>query len=110
LGDDEIAVVLHYAFAGFLSSMAPRDALEKLTLEQLLLNHLRVLQLSQQACAQSSPEMIKILNECTDRASGAFRRLMTAFSEYRKPRPQPIVAIANQQLVGPEQSQRKKKT
>jgi hypothetical protein len=104
MGGDQIALAVHDAFADFVDSMAPRDPLEKLMLEQLLLNHVRVLQLSQQACAQSGPETIRILNECADRASGAFRRLITAFAEYRKPRTQPIVAIANQQLVVSQQS------
>lgn len=86
-------VGVHGAFAGFVQGMRPRDPLEKLALEQLLLNHVRVLGLSQQASMQSNPEMIKILNESADRASGAFRRLMAAFAEYRKPGQQSIVAI-----------------
>ena len=101
---DATSLGVNSAFDEFVKGMEPRDSLEKVALEQLLLNHIRVLSLSRQACAQSSPEMIKILNEAADRASGAFRRLMSTFAEYRKPRHQHFVAIsqanvASQQIV-----------
>lgn len=104
LDKDATSAGVHDAFDGFVKGMKPRDPLEKLALEQLLLNHLRTLALSQQACAQTGPEMIEVLNGAADRASGAFRRLMIAFGEYRKPRSQSIVAIgqanvASQQIV-----------
>jgi hypothetical protein len=101
-GLDMVATSLgvNNAFDEFVEVMAPRDSLEKLALEQLLLNHIRVLSLSQQACAQSSPEMVKILNEATDRASGAFRRLMSTFADYRKPRQQQFVAIGQANVAG----------
>jgi hypothetical protein len=112
LDKNATSVGINDAFDEFVKGMKPRDPLEKLALEQLLLNHVRTLSLCQQACAQTSPEMIKILNEAADRASGAFRRLMAAFSEYRKPR-QSIVAIgqanvASQQIVQNVDAQRKK--
>jgi hypothetical protein len=105
LNDDEFLAALHDSHAEFIHQMQPRDPLEKLTLDQLMLHHVRVLRLSQQACQQSKPELFKMLNEACDGASGAFRRLMTAFDERRRPpRQQAAIAIdqanvANQQVV-----------
>lgn len=104
LDKDATSLGMHDAFAEFVREMAPRDPLEKLALEQLLLNHIRVLRLSQQASSGSSPEMIKILNEAADHASGSFRRLMVAFGEYRKkPSQQSIVAIAQANVAHQQQ-------
>jgi hypothetical protein len=103
LSEGEHLSLIADALAHFVEQMKPRDALEKLAVEQLLLTHVRVLRLSQQASKQSSPDMIKILNDAVDGASGTFRRLMTAFRDCRKPpREQAVVAI-RQGNVGEQQ-------
>jgi len=104
LQEEEILVAAHNSFAEFVHLMRPRDPLEKLTLEQLMLHHARVVRLSQQACRQSDPEPAKLFHDACDGASGSFRRLLTAFNENRRPRQQAAIAIdqanvANQQVV-----------
>jgi hypothetical protein len=105
LEEKEFLAATHDSFAEFAWRMKPRDPLEKLTLEQLMLHHARVLRLSIQACEQSDPERIKLLHEACDGASGAYRRLMTAFNENRRPPRQPAAIaidqanVANQQIV-----------
>ena len=105
LKDDEFLAAVHDSHAEFFHQMRPRDLLENLTLELLVVNHARALRLSQQACRQSDPKPAKLLHEACDGASGAFRRLMTAFYENRRPpRQRAAIAIdqanvANQQVV-----------
>jgi hypothetical protein len=105
LQEEEILRAAHDSFAEFVYLMRPRDPLEKLTLEQLMLHHARVVRLSQEARRQSVPKLAKLFHEACDGASGAFRRLMIAFNENRKPpRQQAAIAIdqanvANQQVV-----------
>ncbi len=104
LQEKEFFAALSDSHAEFVHQMQPRDLLEKLALEQLMLHHARVLRLSQQACCQSDPEPAKLLHEACDGASGSFRRLMTAINENRRPRQKAAIAIdqanvANQQVV-----------
>ena len=104
LQEDEILVAAHNSFAEFVHLMRPRDPLEKVTLEQLMLHHARVVRLSQQACRQTDPEPAKLFHEACDGASGSFRRLVSAFNENRRPRQKAAIAIdqanvANQQVV-----------
>ena len=105
LNHDEVLAAAHDSVAEFVHKMRPRDPLEKITLEQLIVNHARVLRLSQQACGQTDPESAKLFHEACDGASGSFRRLTTAFNENRKPpRQKASIAIdqanvANQQVV-----------
>lgn len=102
------------SIAEFVHKMRPRDPLEKITLEQLIVNHARVLRLSQQACSQTDPEPAKLFHEACDGASGSFRRLMTAFNENRRPQQKAAIAIdqanvANQQVVQNLKPHRRKK-
>jgi len=105
LQEKEVLAAARDSVAEFVHKMRPRDPLEKITLEQLIVNHARVLRLSQQACNQTDPESAKLFHEACDGASGSFRRLTTAFNENRKPpRQKASIAIdqanvANQQVV-----------
>jgi hypothetical protein len=105
LQENEFVAAVRDNFTEFVWRMKPRDPLEKLTLEQLMSHHVRVLRLTQQACGESDPALIRMLHEACDGASGAYRRLMTAFREDRRPhRQKAAIAIdqanvANQQIV-----------
>ena len=99
LRDEDFLVGIHGGFADFVRKMKPRDPLEELAIQQLLVNHARVLSLARKASRQTGPKMIKVLNEVCDGASNSFRRLMAALAEYRKPtRQQAVVAIEQANL------------
>ncbi|QKK09290.1 MAG: hypothetical protein HND58_14745 [Planctomycetota bacterium] len=71
--------------ADLLERMAPRDPLEEMLVVQAALAHARVLHLTEHANRQERLESIRTVNECADRASNTYRRLMLALREYRKP-------------------------
>jgi len=86
LNQDEFTQVLSGVLPEFVEAMKPRDALEKLALEQLMVHHARVLALSRQAAMNAEGDGVKVINEACDGASGSFRRLMTAFRDHRRPK------------------------
>jgi len=67
----------------FVAHMSPRDELERLTLEQLVFQHLRTLNLGRLASSQSGLEAMKVLNDACDGASDAYRKLLMALAAYR---------------------------
>ena len=86
LDRDEFMGVLTGVLPEFVEAMKPRDALEKMALEQLMVQHARVLALSRQASVNTNVDIVKVLNEACDGASNSFRRLMTAFRDHRRPK------------------------
>ena len=68
-----------------LTRMAPRDAAEEMLVAQLLFAHARVMRLTEMSYKQTNVETISAVNECADRASNTYRRLMLALAEYRRP-------------------------
>lgn len=86
LGEGEFLAALSGVLPEFVEAMKPRDALEKLALEQLMVQHARVLALSRQASTNSNLDIVKVLNEACDGASSSFRRLMTSFRDHRRPK------------------------
>ena len=68
-----------------IKRMAPRDPVEEMLVVQMLLTHARVLHLTDWANRQESLEKLRGVNECADRASNTYRRLMLALPEYRHP-------------------------
>jgi hypothetical protein len=67
----------------FVAHMSPRDDLERMTLEQLVFQHLRALNLGRLASSQSGLEAIQVLNRACDGASDAYRKLLMALAAYR---------------------------
>jgi hypothetical protein len=65
--------------------MDPRDPVEEMLVVQLVLTHARVLHLTDCANRQESLDKLRGVNECADRASNTYRRLMLALPEYRRP-------------------------
>lgn len=108
LTDDQFTVGLASVLDEFGQAMKPRDPLEKLALEQMLVHHARVLAMSKQASASSNPSIMKILNEGCDAAASSFRRLMTAFRDHRQPKNHgtsvSIANMAHQQIVEVKQN------
>lgn len=88
-----------------IQRMDPRDPIEEMLVVQLVLTHARVLHLTDWANRQESLEKLRGVNECADRASNTYRRLMLALPEYRRPPPlSSFTAIrqanfASQQLI-----------
>lgn len=68
-----------------IQRMDPRDPVEEMLVVQLVLTHARVLHLTDWANRQESLERLRGVNECADRASNTYRRLMLALPEYRRP-------------------------
>lgn len=68
-----------------VASMKPRDALERMLVEQCLWTHGRVLHLSTLANQQTAVETSRQVNASADKASNTFRRLLLALAEYRRP-------------------------
>jgi hypothetical protein len=68
-----------------IQRMDPRDPVEEMLVVQLVLTHARVLHLTDYANRQESLEKLRGVNECADRASNTYRRLMLALPEYRRP-------------------------
>jgi hypothetical protein len=98
LGQEELITGLTGVLPDFVASMNPRDALEKLALEQLMLHHARILALCRQASTNSNLDVVKVLNEACDAASNSFRRLMSAFRDHRQPPPSNTTIIAQANL------------
>lgn len=77
------------ATVGYLNDlvdeMEPRDALERMLVQQLALCHHRAVGLSAMAAQQTTLDAIRIVNEAADRALGSYRRAMLALREYRAP-------------------------
>lgn len=86
LGEEEFLAALSGVLPDFVEAMKPRDALEKLALEQLMVQHARVLALSRQASVSTDLDIVKVLNAACDGASSSFRRLMTSFRDHRRPK------------------------
>jgi hypothetical protein len=67
-----------------LEEMQAQDPLERITLSQLLLAHGRAVWLTDAMRSPSKVEMIPVLSEAAERASGSVVRLQRAFTEYRE--------------------------
>lgn len=68
-----------------IEKMNPRDPAEEMLVAQMLMAHVRVLHLTDIANKQETLNAIRTVNECADRASNTYRRLMLGLAEYRRP-------------------------
>ncbi len=85
------------------NSMKPRDALEKMLIEQALWTHARIAHLNDLAVGQQDRDALRIVNEAADRATNSFRRHMLALAEYRKPPRSDVFTAIKQANIGGQQ-------
>jgi hypothetical protein len=87
----------------FQREMRPKDGLEELALDQLLLAHTRSVWLTRLLAHQKDMQSIGIISEACERAVGTFARLMRAISEYRRPSNASTTVSIGQANVGGNQ-------
>jgi hypothetical protein len=83
--------------------MQPKDAVEKMLIQQIALTHARVIKLSARSLIQKNERWYRTISESYDRAVNTFRRLALTLKQYRETPKAKITAvqtnIANQQIV-----------
>ena len=79
-----------------IKAMNPKDPMEQMLCEQLVLCHHRAAYLQGQAMRQKTLNCIRTMNELADRAMNAYRRSMLALQDYRAPRRPSQLIVAKQ--------------
>jgi hypothetical protein len=97
-----------------LAELAPRDAIEKMMVDQILWLHARLAHLSFYSSVQTRLKPMQVMHEACDRLADTIRRHIVAFSDYRDPGRRRFTAvkqanIAQQQIVAGPLSRRRRR-
>jgi hypothetical protein len=84
--------------------LSPRDAVEKIFVDQILWLHARLAHLNYYSTLQTQLKPMQVMHAACDRLADAMRRHLMAFAEYRQPERRRFTAvrqanIAQQQIV-----------